>query len=50
MSLRYVYGVGVTFMMLDLLPSFRWLDQEAHNFTHLAYILLIVIAAGGLNI
>lgn len=26
------------------------LDQEAHNFTHLVYILLIVIGAGGLAI
>ncbi len=25
------------------------LDQEAHNFTHLAYIVLIVVHAGGLN-
>ena len=24
------------------------LDQEAHNFTHLVYILLIVMAAGGI--
>lgn len=26
------------------------LDQEAHNFTHLAYILIIVAALGGLQL
>lgn len=25
------------------------LDQEAHNFTHLAYIILIVMASGGIS-
>lgn len=25
------------------------LDQEAHNFTHLAYIVIIVLAAGGIK-
>lgn len=26
------------------------MDQEAHNFTHLAYIVLIVVAAGGVTL
>ena len=26
------------------------LDQEAHNFTHLAYIIIIVLGAGGLSL
>ena len=33
--------------------TFWWvlgLDQEAHNFTHLAYIIVIVMAAGGITL
>ncbi len=45
----YTYQKGWTYKDRWFWWSFG-LDQEAHNFTHLVYILLIVMAVGGLNI
>lgn len=45
----YTYQKGWTYKDRWFWWSFG-LDQEAHNFTHLIYILLIVIAAGGVHL